>query len=319
MPVTREQVVRCYRLMLGREPESEAVIREKMSGHSDLWHLIKSFIGCAEFRNRHSLGTASAPLQVDAPASNVEVECAPDVLNRLRDHVQRSWESLGRMHAHYSVLTCAQYVPAQFEANAEAFWATGESQVSWLKRILAKHGMNKLDDKVCIDYGCGVGRLTRPLAEQFAKIHGYDISEPHLEFARERVAGRRNVDLHLLRMLPPPLVSADVFFSLIVLQHNPPPVIALIIRSALASLKPGGLAVFQVPTYELGYEFRTEQYLRSRQFSKEGLEMHCIPQQEVFRIAADTGCHVLEVREQDFTGRWGTDVSNVFVIKAAIR
>ena len=32
----------------------------------------------------------------------------------------------------------------------------------------------------------------------------------------------------------------DVFFSRIVLQHNPPPLMAAVLRSALAGLRPGG-------------------------------------------------------------------------------
>src|SRR5271169_236009 len=45
------------------------------------------------------------------------------------------------------------------------------------------------------------------------------------------------------------LTNVDLFFSIIVLQHNPPPVILGILDAAFAGLRPGGLAFFQVPTY----------------------------------------------------------------------
>lgn len=296
--------------MLGREPENEAVIEDKL-GTSDAWALVKRFMGSDEFIRR----TASRPLRVDVPASDIDVVVSPEQLELLRQHVQLSWERLGNRHAHFSVITDAAYLPDQFASNEAAFWTSGRENVSWLLRVLARHGMTALDKKTCIDFGCGVGRLTEPLADHFASVDAYDISQPHLEIARQRLAGRRNVAFSVVRNVPIPLPPADVFFSLIVLQHNPPPIIALLIKDALQSLRPGGIAVFQVPTYELGYTFKIGSYLKSKNFRRQEMEMHCIPQRDVFRIAQDVGCHPLEVREQDVTNRFGSDVSNVFIFQ----
>ena len=49
------------------------------------------------------------------------------------------------------------------------------------------------------------------------------------------------------------IVGYDVFFSTIVLQHNPPPLIAYILRQVLTQLNAGGVAFFKVQTYGLGY------------------------------------------------------------------
>jgi 2-polyprenyl-3-methyl-5-hydroxy-6-metoxy-1,4-benzoquinol methylase len=313
MAVTQEDVRRCYRILLGREPENRDVVEQKVRAHRDLWQLIEEFTSSPEFRNRR--GLAITPLRVDVPAETIDVDVSSDDLTALREHVQASWEQLGRDKAHYSVLTRQEYLPAAFADNETAFWSSGEDQVAWLVRILERHGMTALQSKSCIDFGCGVGRLTEPLARTFRQVHGYDISEPHLVHARSRVAQHQNVDFSLVRTLPVPFAPADVFFSLIVLQHNPPPIIALIIRGALQGLRPGGLAVFQVPTYALGYSFSMADYARHIRRSKRDIEMHCIPQQDVYRIAAETGCRVVEIREQDMTGRLGSDVSNVFVIQ----
>ncbi len=314
MALTPEDVRRCYLHLLRREPESQGVIAEKLQVHSDLWQMIEDFVDCPEFRNKH--GIAVKPLRVDVPASEVEVDVAPDDLLALQKHVQRCWEHQGRTQAHFSVLTRQEFLPPTFANNEAAFWSTGGEQVAWLGRILERHGMTSLERKTCIDFGCGVGRLTEPLARNFQFVHGYDISEPHLAYARSRVERQTNVDLHLLRTLSMSLASADVFFSLIVLQHNPPPIIALIIRQALQSLRPGGLAVFQVPTYAIGYSFSMADHAQRMRSTELNMEMHCIPQQHVFRIAAEAGCRILDVREHDMTGRLGADVSNVFVIQA---
>jgi hypothetical protein len=89
--------------------------------------------------------------------------------------------------------------------------------------------------------------------------------------------------------------------SIIVLQHNPPPVIAFLLRTILAKLNPGGLAYFQVPTYRKDAVFKADQYLKGATVSGE-MEVHVIPQADVWRIANETDCQVLDVRENDWTG-----------------
>jgi len=46
-----------------------------------------------------------------------------------------------------------------------------------------------------------------------------------------------------------------------VLQHNPPPLIAMILARLLAGLAPGGVAYFQVPVWLPGYRFRVADLL----------------------------------------------------------
>lgn len=52
MSVSREEVVLCYRLLLGREPENDFVVRDKVRGHADLWQLIETFLASNEYRLR---------------------------------------------------------------------------------------------------------------------------------------------------------------------------------------------------------------------------------------------------------------------------
>jgi hypothetical protein len=78
-------------------------------------------------------------------------------------------------------------------------------------------------------------------------------------------------------------------------------------------LNPGGLAVFQVPTYSTDYEFNIKTYLDN--FNNDGkYEMHIIPQGAVFHIARENGCAPLEVVED---GKAGGDEwrSNTFVLE----
>jgi SAM-dependent methyltransferase len=250
-------------------------------------------------------------IAIDNPAVQVEVDVDPATLCELIAHVRRCWEFMGQHRPYHSVLTVPTFLPEAFKGNEGAFWASGYSDAQVLERMLARHGVQSTKNLTCIDFGCGVGRVTGPLAERFAAVHGYDISAPHLEIARRRTS---KAEFHLARSLPMALVLADVFYSRIVLQHNPPPIIALLIKSALECLKPGGLAVFQVPTYAVGYSFTAKSYIRRRGSSMD-MEMHCLPQHHIFKIVAKTGCRLLEVREDDAGGHYDANISNVFVIQ----
>jgi hypothetical protein len=75
------------------------------------------------------------------------------------------------------------------------------------------------------------------------------------------------------------------------------------------------VAYFQVPTYRLGYEFTRERYLRTDATRHEMMEMHVLPQSEIFAIAADENCRVLEVLEDGWAGYRHQEVSNTFVIR----
>ena len=114
------------------------------------------------------------------------------------------------------------------------------------------------------------------------------------------------------------LTDFDVFFSFIVLQHNPPPIMAQILDHACQGLNPGGLALFQAPTYAQDYSFDIHAYLHG-QYKKNDMEMHFIPQHEVFRILRDNGVDVVEVRQDHCIGNFDRWISNTPSRKRRLR
>ena len=86
------------------------------------------------------------------------------------------------------------------------------------------------------------------------------------------------------------------------------------IEHLLASLNPGGIALFQVPTYLKDYSFESQSYLQTPS-DGEILEMHILPQCDVFRIAQKSACSVVEVLEDDCIGRNPGSTSNTFLFK----
>ncbi len=74
---------------------------------------------------------------------------------------------------------------------------------------------------------------------------------------------------------------------------------ATIYAKLLQCLRPGGVAVVQMPTFIKGQRFSVVDYLAS---PVEPMEMNALPQRDVFRIIAEQGCIPLEVREDDHLG-----------------
>jgi len=112
------------------------------------------------------------------------------------------------------------------------------------------------------------------------------------------------------------LPQVDVIYSIIVLQHNPPPVIDRILGTFARILKPGGIAYFQVPTYVQGYSFDLGEYLESK-VGTPSMEMHVYPQDRVFRRFAEYNAVPVAVVEDDATAMHAFGRSNTFLFAKA--
>ena len=114
----------------------------------------------------------------------------------------------------------------------------------------------------CLDFGCGVGRLTRPLSESFLETVGIDVAKSMIVVARRY---NRNPRCRFVVNREPDLRSVnsstfDFVHSCLVLQHIPPDVTIRYIEEFLRVAKPGGLVVFQLPAERLLREAITDRY-----------------------------------------------------------
>ncbi len=256
---------------------------------------------------------ADAVRMRDEPPGPVEWAATPDAAAALLARVQAHWNRLGEERPHWSVATQAEFLPDHIASHREAFAATGMKDVAQLLATLARHGLHPGDLPRAVDFGCGVGRMTGPMTKLFAAVTGCDISPSHLMLARAacgRLARFSLVNAVDFGMAAP----FDLWFSTRTLQHNPPPVIALILRRAFALLAPGGVAVFQLPTARVEYVYRMEAALAAPD-SAEDLPIHVLPQSAVFALAHEAGCVALEVLEDSVI--WPPTIcrSNSFVIR----
>jgi tetratricopeptide (TPR) repeat protein len=264
----------------------------------------------------HRLGTPE-PLPSLLPPLEIETSSEPDALRRMWDFIRSAWEDLGEKRAFHSVITYDRFLPDRLKESEQEFWESGQTEAASVVAKLETVSSMEMADAVLLEYGCGVGRVTVPLAKFVKRVVAYDISEPHLTLARKHATQFRqaNVDAILMGGLDTEFERCDLFYSRIVLQHNPPPIIGHIVKKLIRALRPGGIGLFQVPTYGLGYRFIVNDYLEAPKILD--METHCFPQAELFSLIAGEGAHILEIREDNSVGRTDLYVSNVLLVTKA--
>jgi SAM-dependent methyltransferase len=262
---------------------------------------------------------ALALRSVTVPPLAIEISTSSEVLALMLRKTAAYWSRIGTEAPHWSVLTAERFFPENIVANREAFFETSKLDEELIVASLARAGFQPSDFRSCLEFGCGVGRLTFRLASLFQSVSGVDISLPHLQIAKEYCSrlGLRNVNFTQVSVENlVPATGFDFWFSRIVLQHNPPPVIMEILRRVFRLLPIGGVAMFQVPVYFKGYQFNAKRYLDSS--AEENMEMHCMPQKAILDEADLCGMRLLDVREDTWvvgpTSDW---ISNNFVFLKA--
>jgi SAM-dependent methyltransferase len=314
MPVSADAVTWGYRFFLGRDPEGPEVISAHLDVKDEL-QLAHALMRSPEFAARRPHFSLEPPAVSELAALEVDSEASPEELAACLEKIKAAWSHLGEVTPHFSVLTDRKFLPEGLAQSIDEFWETGRHEAELVVRTLERHGL-ALAGKTCVEYGCGVGRVTTGLSRAFARLHAYDISPAHLELARQRARelGVGNVQFHECAVGSLiDLERCDAFYSRLVFQHNPPPVISELIRRALGALRPGGLAVFQIPSYISGYHFRLQEWLKDEHLPD--IQMHCLPQPRIFGLIAERRCELLEMREDNATGGRGRMVSNMFVVR----
>jgi ubiquinone/menaquinone biosynthesis C-methylase UbiE len=159
---------------------------------------------------------------------------------------KRKWNQLAKKNARYYVLT------DKGEAITEAeFRDAGKKDVEvhvFGDEIVMKH-LYPTVDKIAIEIGCGIGRLSEFLAPHFNKLYAVDISEEMINGAKERLPNILNTEFLSTDGESFPLSSntIDFAFSFIVFQHMPnKEVIKKNIKEISRVLRKNGLAKVQL-------------------------------------------------------------------------
>lgn len=315
MTVSREEVIYAYRMILGREPESEDVIDATMRA-DNVAHMRQAFLHSIEFQKKYGADPGRAvPVGRFFEEAHVDVEigCTPEQLKAMFDRIAKAWQAFGETEPHWSVLTQEDYRQANLSASIDSFYRSGERDVDVWLNFLRRAAIPATFERV-LDFGCGVGRLTLALASVAQQVVGVDISPPHLQLAAERAQeeGLGNVAFEAIGSVEEldRYRGFDLVFSLIVLQHNPPPVMAALYARLLAALAPNGVAIVQMPTFIKGQTFSSTAYLANEQPQ---MEMNFLPQPVIYRLIEEADCRLIEVREDVTSGE--AALSHTFVVQ----
>jgi trans-aconitate methyltransferase len=156
----------------------------------------------------------------------------------------RDWDDLAQVDPLWAVLSVDGKRNRRWDPDE--FFATGEAEVEQILATATELG-RPARRRRALDFGCGVGRLTRALAQRFDETVGVDVSERMLEQARRLNADAPNITFATAE--EPPAGPFDLVVANLVLQHLPSKALARVdITRLIEAAHPDGLVVFQLPT-----------------------------------------------------------------------
>lgn len=234
----------------------------------------------------------------NAPRLNVETEVSPEIFEQLVKKVEKTWSRLGQEDAHWSVITDEKFRKETLDNHRDDFFAMGEGDIARVEAALNRVGTSLSRIRSALDFGCGVGRLSIPLAKRCQQVLGVDISSAHLREAKANTEHETlgNIDWSLIESVGDirELPEFDLVLSLIVLQHNSPPVMLEILKALCSRVSAKGYIYIQIQTYRHNYSYSAEADLSD--VSKD-MAMHVLPQDVFLQTIQDSGLTILEVAE----------------------
>jgi len=157
--------------------------------------------------------------------------------------MRRFWDDRARENAFYFVDNTTRYD----NPDEPRFWQLGEEL---LEAMLTQLGVAVEPTDHVLDLGCGIGRMTRPLAARAERVTALDISAEMLRRAAQGSSDLRNVTWVLgdgTTLSGIEDASLDACISYVVFHHIPDPAVTLgYVRELGRVLRHGGWAAFQV-------------------------------------------------------------------------
>ena len=225
-------------------------------------------------------------------------------MNSLKE-LQRNWEGLAQADPLWSI--CTDPAKRNNRWTREDFFATGQREMETVLAYAARIGVCIDQTSPALDFGCGIGRLTRALAQYFPDCVGVDISPTMIRLAQELNHHLPRCNFLLNEDAGLNILRDNIFgfiYTSLVLQHIAKPCSHEYLAELVRLLKPGGVLVFQVPETLRANSLtkvRTRLAVRSRLQSIFGeqkphaMEMHCIKESVIRKLIAQSGARVLDV------------------------
>jgi SAM-dependent methyltransferase len=161
---------------------------------------------------------------------------------------RRDWEELAGFDPMWAVVSAPDRRFGRWDT--EDFFATGEREVAALLGRARELGV-PAQERDALEFGCGLGRVTRALATRYGRATGVDISTRMLDQARllnADVAGLDFVHNDAADLSVLGDQRFDLIYSRHVLQHLPTPeLVRLYLQDMVRRVRPAGLVLLHVP------------------------------------------------------------------------
>lgn len=190
--------------------------------------------------------------------------------------IRAAWDDAAQDDAMGAIMT----VP---DLDEQSFWESGRTEIERAIEHIDRLGITAR--RSALDFGCGIGRLSVPLADHYVTVVGLDVSGEMITRARahDRV-------LYYRRNWLGGLVDFDLVYSNITLQHVPMDMQREYVRQFVRALSPQGVAVFEIPYGQTANGRYTAQ------------TMYATPQRLVETWLRTFGAKVLDIVETDSAG-----------------
>ena len=154
----------------------------------------------------------------------------------------KAWEKFGKEEPYFGVLADERFTSNNIADNRDEFFQSG---CGFVTALIARYEgyFGALPRERALDHGCGVGRLTLPMANEFGSVVGLDISPSMLAEAAANASrlGAGNVEFALADdALSRATGQFDFVNSYITLQHIPVRRGLPIIARLIERVRPGG-------------------------------------------------------------------------------
>ncbi|MEO8147569.1 MAG: class I SAM-dependent methyltransferase [Bacteroidia bacterium] len=217
--------------------------------------------------------------------------------------VNKDWEGLAQQDALWAILTNPDKAGNKWDKND--FFASGRNEIRVVFEYLKTNGLLPVDNNKAMDFGCGVGRLTRALSDLFLVVDGIDVSPTMIAKANELNKEFKDRMFFFVNQNTKTNYEDNNFsfiYTTIVLQHIPYPQQVEYIAEFTRILKPGGVLVFQIPTKDIRHlsliqKVKSTVKIRER-LSKIGIgsyhhmQMNSVNENEIIKVLEDGNCKV---------------------------
>jgi 2-polyprenyl-3-methyl-5-hydroxy-6-metoxy-1,4-benzoquinol methylase len=163
------------------------------------------------------------------------------------DKIEKKWEYFAKTNPYFAVSTYEKFKSENLDKVAlKDFFESGEEYVKRIWRDIENNFQTEFKPRKAIDFGCGVGRITLPIAKRCEMVTGIDISENMLKEARQNSAKFSISNVDFVKGdndLTEVTGKFDFIHSFIVFQHIKPKIGGAIFKKFVKMLSNGGIGV----------------------------------------------------------------------------